>query len=56
MMCDCNTQAKDNVEKEEGQVRVKENLVGNGKEKMKMVKTVLSDILCEQITWPRIPL
>ena len=32
MMCDCNTQAKDNVEKEEGQVRVKENLLGNGKE------------------------
>ena len=27
VMCDCNTQAEDNVEKEEDKVRVEENLV-----------------------------
>ena len=27
-MCDWNTQAEDNVEEEEGKVRVEENLVG----------------------------
>ena len=55
-MCDCNTQAKDNVEKEEDKVRVEENLVKNGKDKENVgfpcLKRLLNiDLVCEQINW-----